>query len=378
MGNTAKQSFAWLGVFATLLALVAIAWLFVQDVLANRRGRTIEQVHDARWNHVILAFALLIIAALWVAWLGRKRGIRFVGTIATSGVLAVMLVLTPILAWRASTQTRDITITNMRCEAEALQTIGGDPLMDCEDAAVDSIVQIGEVTDDKWRVPDVMEGNQKSVFSNLPSGGWDARVMVDGPADVTAVHIVDMQTDRGQRIATLQPQFDEESGYMRWSGVVRVPGSTDTLRALFYVSPTPAAPSAKLRFSVMQCAGQVIRDFVASACEPAMLNLPLVMETPTDTARTWRYPHSVMNNGVQTVSNLEPRSYTFQPDYPSIQIQTRSTDVLVIPAPMEQVEANSISTPGEDTFVIDIATNTGPVDYIVYVFPTGPTYAFSD
>lgn len=75
------------------------------------------------------------------------------------------------------------------------------------------------------------------------------------------------------------------------------------------------------------------------------------------------------------VSNLEARTYTLQPDYIAIENATQSTDVLIIPAAMDQVAANSLTEPGENEFVIEIDPSTGELHYVVYVFPTGPTYA---
>lgn len=366
------------GGIVTLAAVIVVAALYIINRLAIVRGRTLDQVQDARWNVPILAAVLLAIALVWLVWMVRRFGLRHIATVVTAMVAVALLIVTPLLAWQAGTASRELTVTNMTCDPEALRTTGGDPLMDCQENAVDTIVHISALeSDDTW-TPDSMEANTRSRFGDLPAGGWDARLTVDGPAETTAVHVVDVSGDRPVRLATFTPRFDEETARMIWSGPMRFPGGADNIRVLFYLSEQPASPSASLRFNVRACTGQSIRTFNAAECESYASSVPVVMEAPDDTARTWRYPINRMEGGTQVVSNLEARSYTFTPDLTSVQMLSQSADVLIIPAPLEQVESNAVAAPGVGQFQVEIAENTGPQEYVVYIFPSGPTYAVAD
>lgn len=357
------------------IAILASLALLVLDYLATTQGRTIQQVIDARWNRTLLLGVLLIIGLGWSIWLVRHRSWRDLAVIGVSVLTAVALIGTSVAAWGAINSPRDVVLTSMQCDAEALRTSGGDPLATCEIAAVDTIVLLSDTPSGSQWIPGAMEGNTTSRFDDLPGGGWDATITVDGPRDTTAVHIVAMRGDRATRIGAFTPTLNQENVRSEWRGVVRVPGDTDDIRVLFFESPGDEVPSAGLRMNVRACHGQSIRTFDPVQCEPMEITEPLVSEPTTTGARTWRYPISEVRGSTQAMTNLEARTYTLTPDFATIQMLTQSADVLIIPAAMPQTEENSVIRPGQSTFDVTVEPNSGELEYTVYVFPSGPTFA---
>src|SRR5699024_1486915 len=113
-------------------------------------------------------------------------------------------------------------------------------------------------------------------------------------------------------------------------------------------------------------------------CEPLETGSPLVYEKAPEGTRTWRQLHVFREGPAFVVSNLEARTYTLEPDYVNIEKTSQSTSVVIIPAAMDQVPENSVTSPGESSFDVQIESNTGELTYNIYVFPTGPTYAQAD
>ena len=360
---------------ATVLVVIGAVALIALDILAEARGRYIEAVPQPPLTRVLVLAGLLVIAIAWATWLAKRYGIRNVLTLVATGVALVLLVATPLVGWQAFTFKRDLTVVSMTCDAEVLSNMGVAPLTDCTEEAVDTIVLLeGVESDDRW-VPDSSTANLTREFELLPGGKWKTKLTVDGPEDTVAVTVVAERGDTQERIGNLHPSMDAESGRLRWSATVPVDTDVATVRVLFYRSPNPAVGSASLRFDVRQCSGQTIRSFDAARCEPFEGSTSFVREKTPEGPRLWRQPLVTREGTTLVVSNLEARTYDLEPDYTSIQMYTQSTDVLIIPAAMEQVEENSITRPGESSFPITIEENTGEMIYTIYVFPAGPTYA---
>lgn len=373
--STSHATMPLIAAGATVLALIGAVALIALDILAEARGRHIENVSQPPLTRTLVAAGLLVIALAWAMWLAKRFGIRHGLTLVATGFTVVLLVATPVIAWRAFTSDRDLTVTSMTCNAEILKNIGVAPLTDCTEGAVETIVLLEGVKSDEIWVPDSSTGNLTREFTNLPGGNWDAKLTVDGPEDTVAVVAVADRDGTQEKLGSLRPHLDAESGRMRWSATVPIDGSVSNVRVLFYQSQNPEIGSASLRFDVKQCAGQNVRSFDAARCEPFEGQGSFVMEAPPEENRTWRQPLVTREGPSLVVSNLEARTYELIPDYSTIQMYTQSTDVLIIPSAMEQVEENSITAPGEAPFPVKIEENTGELIYTIYVFPTGPTYA---
>ncbi len=363
----------WVAIGTLVLVLLGVAVIALQT-LETARGQYIEDAARPSLIPTLVSAVGLLVAAGWAIWLARNRGRNAPLTLIASTIAVVLLVVTPITAWQAFTGGRELTVVTSTCNAESLRTTGGDPRASCAETAVETIVLLEAVQGNESWVPDTT-GNLTREFNDLPPESWDARLTVDGPDDTVAVAVIAERDGDPVRVGSLRPSMDTEPERLRWSGVVPVANDVSTLHVQFYLSPNPAVESARIRFEVHSCAGQNIRSFNADRCEPTGASSPFVYEQSPDGTRTWRQLHVVPDGDAFVVSNLEARIYTLEPDYLAIENATRSTDVLIIPAAMDQVERNSITSPGETDFDIEIDASTGELTYMVYVFPTGPTYA---
>lgn len=378
MSTQQQQSQSTLPLVAAVLTVIAVIAgiaLVALDSMAATGGRKIEDAPQPPLTLTLACIALLLVAIGWVIWLVRRQGLRHLATMIATGIAAALLVLTPIFAWQAFSSDRDLTVISMTCDAEALRHTGRAPLSDCTENAVETIVLLEAVSTERIWVPDAATGNLTREFDGLPGGNWKTRLTVDGPADTVAVAAVAEQGDKQVRLGTFRPYMDAESGRLRWSAVVPVDADVSTVRVLFYQSANPAVGSASIRFDVRECSGQNLRSFDASACQPFEGSASFVIEKSPEGPRTWRQPQVSRQGSTVVVTNLEARTWEFQPDYTSIEMYTQSTDVLIIPGAMPQLEENSITAPGESTFEITIEENTGELVYTIYVFPAGPTYA---
>lgn len=357
-----------------VLAMLGIA-LIALDLLEEAGGRHIEDAPQPPLTITLVCGLGLLVAAGWAVWLARERGVGNLITRIVASTAVILLIVTPIVGWQAFSSDRQLTIVTSTCDAESLRNRGGDLRNGCSDEAVDTIVLLEGVDGDTIWVPDATNGNLTREFSDLPAGNWEAKLTVDGPPETVTVGVVAERDGEPVRLATLRPYADPESDRLRWSGVIPVDGDVTDLQVQFFLSQNPAVESARIRFDVRECAGQNARAFDASLCEPMEANSPLVYEQTPEGARTWRQLYVTREGQSFFVSNLEARTYTLQPDYVNIEKATQSTDVLVIPAAMDQVAANSITAPGESSFEVQIDTNTGELTFNIYVFPAGPTFA---
>lgn len=370
-----KSSLELVAAIGTIVLLLLAIVLLALDILARANGRHIEDVPDPPMAPVLVCGMALLLAAAWAVWLARTRGLKNTTTRIVAGIAAVLLVVTPLVAWQELSSHRELTVVSATCEADASRNAG---FSDCSEEAVDTIVLLQAVDGSNTWVPDSITNNLSREFTDLPDGPWEARLTVDGPVDTVTVNVIAERDGDPVRLTSLRPSFDEESDRLRWSGVVPFGSDISNVQVQFVRSPNPAVESARLRFEVRSCEGQNIRTFDASQCQPMDTDSPFIREeTPKDT-RTWRQLWVTREGGSFVVANLEARTYTLQPDYVFIEQETQSTDVLIIPAPMEQTAANSIAEPGASSFTIDIDANTGELAYIIYVFPAGPTFAQGD
>lgn len=360
---------------ATVILVIGAVSVIVLDWLEHARGRNIEDAPQVPLTLPLVSGGLTLVAAAWLVWLIRQHGSRHILTMAVAGTLSLLLITTPLLAWQAFSSERALTVISLTCDAEALRTGGGAALANCQENAVDTIVLLGGVTNDDQWAPGETTGNLTREFHDLPSGGWETMLTVDGPPDTVAVSAVGSLDNEDVRLGTFRPYMDAESGQLRWTSLVRLDADISTVRMQFYLSANPAVESASIRFDVMECSGQSIRTFDASQCSPFASNTPFVMEQSPSGPRTWRHPHVTRDGSEMVITNLEERTYVLQPDYTSIEVHTQSTDVLIIPSAMPQIEENSVVVPGQSTFEVPIATNTAELTYTIYVFPSGPTFA---
>lgn len=361
-------------IFTVVLVIGAIA-LIVLDRLEIANGRNIEDAPQTPLTLPLICGGLLLIAIGWLYWLIKNHGPRHIVTMIVTGFAAILLIATPLFAWQSFNSERDLTVISMTCDAEALRNSGRPALADCEQNAVETIVLLeGVTTDDQW-VPDEATGNLTREFHSLPGGNWKTMLTVDGPPDTVAISAVGQRGDESVRMGTFRPYMDVDSERLRWSALLPIDDDIDTVQVLFYLSQNPAVESASIRLDVRECQGQTLRSFDASQCEPMEASAPFVTEKTPEGTRTWRHPQVTREGSEMVITNLEERTYELQPDYPSIEMYTQSTDVLIIPSAMPQTGENSITEPGASSFEVKIDDNTGELTYTVYVFPSGPTFA---
>lgn len=360
-----------------VLALAGIA-LISLDLLEQAGGRHIEDAPQPPLTITLVSLTALIVAAAWAIWLVRDRGFGSIISKIVIGLAAVLLMATPYLGWQALNSDRDLTVVTNICSAESLRNTSSNLRNGCEETAVDTIVLLeGVETDDTW-VPDETTGNLTRTFNDIPGGNVETRITVDGPAETVTVTVVAERDGKQVRLGTLRPHTDVESERLRWSGTIPVDEDMTDLQVLFFVSENEPVQSARVRFNVLSCAGQSESNFDASRCEPLDTGSPLVYEKAPEGTRTWRQLHVFREGTAFVVANLEARTYTIEPDYVNIEKTSQSTSVLIIPAAMDQVPENSVTSPGKSSFDIQIESNTGELTYNIYVFPTGPTYAQAD
>lgn len=373
--KTTRPVYVLVAIVATIVLALAGIGLITLDLLEQAGGRRIEEAPQPPLTITLVSLVALIVAAAWTIWLVRDRGIRNILSAIAAVVTVALLVATPVLGWQAMNSDRDLTVVTNICSAESLRNTSSNLRDGCEETAVDTIVLLeGVKSDDSW-APDETTGNLTRIFRDIPGGNVKTRITVDGPDDAVTVTVVAERDGKQVKLGTLRPYADAESERLRWSGTINIDGDMDNLQVLFFVSENEAVESASVRFNVLSCDGQNAQNFDASRCEPLDPGSPLVYEKEPEGARTWRQLHVFRQGESYVVSNLEARTYTLEPDYVSIENSTQSTSVVIIPAAMEQVPENSITSPGESSFEIQIDSNTGELTYNVYVFPTGPTYA---
>lgn len=379
MRNRPTPSSALPGVAAavTIILVIGAIALITTNQLANLRGRNIENAPQIPLLVPALCLMLLLISIGWVVWLAKRYDYRHALTKIAMVSTALLIVVTPLVTIRAFSSERDLTVISMTCKAEQLRYTGAAPLTGCTEEAVDTIVLLEGVESDEQWVPTAAVGNLTRDFTNLPGSKWKALLTVDGPPDTVAVAAVADDGDSQTRIGTFRPYMDVESGQLRWTSLIPVDTDVSQIRVLFYLSENPAAESASLRFDVRECPGQTVRRFDASRCESFNSAAGFVAEKQAAGPRTWRQPRISTEGSTLVVNNLEARTYELEPNYATIEAYTQSTDVLIIPSAMPQVEENSITVPGESTFEITINENSGEQLFTIYVFPTGPTYAQS-
>lgn len=351
-----------------LLSLGGII-LLIMDYLRSQKRLAIEDANRVDLTRPLVVGVLFLISLGWLLWFWKKQGMRSIGTVVVSICSVALLVLTPLLTMQAFGSGRDLTVTTMNCDAETLLSSANNALAGCEDAPIDTIMLLnGIASDDQW-LPETSSTNQVRTFADLPDGDWSATLTVDGPESTVTVYVLAERDGSWVRIGQLRPGMDSASGRLRWSGRISVNAADTNLKVQFAASANDAIPSAQLRFTVKSCNGQSTRTFDATACDATNPGASLVQEQTPQGTRTWRQPIVTLESGVVVVTNLEARTYTFQPDYLTIQTETQNTDVLVIPTAMEQVEANSITHPGDSSFDITVAPNTGVIEYTIYIFP---------
>lgn len=364
-------------VFFSIISALIGAVLIVLEQIRATRYQSIDSASSPKLMLPIVTGFLCLTAVGWAIWLVRTRGIRTVASIVMTVVAIALLIATPVFAMQVRDSSRELRVTSMLCDADSLTITGGNPDTGCEDASVETIVLLQGLESDRQWVPGTSTDNLVRTFANLPSGSWNAMLTVDGPESTVAASVLAERDGELIRIGQLRPSPDQESGKMRWTGQVSVHDGDGDLKVLFYESANPAVASARIRFDVRTCTGQSVRTFDASMCESQGTGAALVREQSPDGTRTWRQPWVEAEGTSLVVSNLEERTYIMQPDYPSIQTETQSTDVLIIPAAMEQVESNSLTAPGAKEFEIEITASTGTIEYLIYIFPTGSNFAFA-
>ncbi|MCA9835206.1 MAG: hypothetical protein KC435_14725 [Thermomicrobiales bacterium] len=367
----ARSSLSVAAIVATVLLALGGFTLLILDYLHSTRRLAIEDAARIDLTRPLVGGVFLLLALGWLLWLWKTRGLRSTGTIVAAIVATMLLIATPLVTLQAFRSDRDLTITTMNCAADTLLSSANNALAGCEDAAIDTIMLLGGITsNDQW-IPEDSSTNQVRTFADLPTGDWSATLTVDGPESTVTVYVLAERDGSWIRIGQLRPGMDSESGRLRWSGQISVNASDTNLKVQFVASANEVVPSAQLRFTVKSCVGQNTRTFDASTCETTNPGASLIQEETPDGTRTWRQPIVTLEGGVLVVANLEARTYSFRPDYATIQIQTENTDIFIIPTAMEQVEGNSITHPGDSTFDITIAPSTGVIEYTIYIFPTG-------
>lgn len=361
-------------IFSVVLVIGAIA-LVALDRIEIAQGRNIEDAAQTPLTLPLVCGGLFLLSIGWLYWLIKHHGRRHIVTLVVTGLAVLLLIATPLFAWQSFHSQRDLTVISMTCDAESLRNTGGAALANCEEDAVETIVLLeGVKTDDTW-VPDEATGNLTREFHDLPGGNWSTMLTVDGPPDTVAISAVGQRGDESVRMGSFRPYMDVESERLRWSALIPINDDISTVQILFYLSANPVVESASIRFDIRECQGQTLRSFDASQCEPLETSTPLVIEKSPDVTRTWRHPLVTRKGSEMVIKNLEARTYKLQPDYSSIEMYTQSTDVLIIPSAMQQVEENSLTEPGASSFEVVVDDNSGELAYTMYVFPTGPTFA---
>lgn len=362
---------------ATVILIIGAIAIVALDRIEMSQGRKIEEASQTPLTLPLVCAVLLLVAIGWLVWLTKHHGIRHLLTRVAAITATLLLITSPVLAWQSASADRELTVVSMTCDADTLRSTGDMAQASCEENAVDTIVLLGGVkSDDTW-APSHTEGNQTREFEALPAGDWESTLTVDGPADTVAVVATGDKNGESVRLGTFRPFMDAESGRLRWTSLVRLDTDISSVHVQFYLSANPAVESASIRFNVMECRGQIVRDFDAEQCTPADLNTPLVMEKTPSNARTWRHPLVGRDGSAFVITNLEARDYELQPDFANIEIYAENTDVFIIPSAMPQVVENSIAVPGESSFIVPIESNSGEMVYTIYIFPRGEVVANS-
>lgn len=362
-------------IILTIIGVVAIIGVFTRDRLEAMQGISLAEAQSARWTLPIIFVIALVLLAVWTWTLYRRRTL-------TSWLVRSLLVLSVIallaagsLSWWAATVRRDITIVTYRCDATVLMTTGRDPMDGCTPEGTATNVRLGTSDEPDTFTSTPTDDGQRAAFRDLPQGSWKATLTVDGTRDTVAVGVVADGPNGLKRVAGMDPYSGQQADQTRWATSLTFPHDVETFNVLFYESAEPVVPSASLRFNVFDCRDQNLESFDASNCTPATYSMPLVIEKIPEGAHTWRHPVTTMEGPVQVVSNLEAREYTFQPDLAGLNMQTQSTDILIIPTSSEQTINNTLTQPGAQDMTVTIASNTGPLQFNVYVFPRGSIYA---
>lgn len=350
----------------TGLGLAALIAIILLQQIAKRGGWTIAQAEDWKLILPAIALAITLMATTWAFMFHRQRHGNPRISRVLIGIAIFAAVATVFLGFRAIAGDREIAMSTYTCPSEMLRTRNATPNPDddCTAETRDVTLSIGSPDNPTYRTP--TGSGEAYLFENLPSDTWKARLHATADPDVVGISIVDTSTDSSRTLAAMSRTTSGE-----WTATFDFPADADRFALLYHTADAPAVPSASVRFAVMACEGQSIRSFDAAGCTPTTVNLPLIGEANADGAHIWRYPVVEVGEAGQRVVNLEARTYTLTALPANVQSQTGSADMLVLPAAGNQTTDRAVAAPGQLTFEVNVTASSGPLEYVIYVFPSG-------
>ena len=372
-----KLSIALL-VMTTLAAFVALALLWAVVGVTSSNTSTISNAERAAFATPLLWFGVAIIAIVWIAlwrWLRwRYIAIPIVITIVAASLAGVFF-------WRSQTIDQPVSIIAYQCAT------GENPFSN-EDSIRSSCVPspdapqltIGAANDRNAYTSESTTTDTQARVEGLPVGSYYASMSTTGPLE-TAFIVLATKTEGGIKPLGMLTQDDPFSGGSgSWSTSVRISPDTDTYVLLYYMSPEPVIPDARISFSIQQCTNTSPTAFDASGCTPMTGGDWLLQDVTSETGPpTFRQPVRTRDGASVTYSNLESRTYRFTPLIENQAVTSSSYGFMVMPTDGPQTADANILAISPDTrqeeFSVDINPDTLEHAFTIYVFPTQNTYA---
>jgi hypothetical protein len=377
--HVSKLSVALL-VMTTLAALVALALLWATRwAVVHIASDSTSSIQDADRAALATSFFWVGVTVLGTLWILLWRWLRW----RHIGVPVVMVVVAASLAglffWRSQTVDQPVSVSSYLCapvedpfgnEASILET--------CVPDAEGSRLTFGSFEDRAAFAPQTT--GSVASFTGLPVGSYEGHITTTAPIETASI-LLAAGTEDGIRPLRLFGLDDPFGGEARtWSTPVRLNPGTDSYLLLYYVSPEPALPDARIVFTLQQCADMSPTSFDPTGCRPMTVDDRILRHVTPDTGpASFREPIRTRDGATITYSNLEARTWRFTPDVGSQATTTSEYGVMVIPADGPQTaDANILAlspVSRQEEFSVEITPDSGTIAFTIYVFPVPNIYA---
>jgi hypothetical protein len=378
--HVSKLSVALL-VMTTLAALMALALLWAtQWVVVNIAADSNSTIDNARraalatplfWAGVTMFAALWILLWRWLRW-------RHIAILIAVTLIAATF--TGLFGWRSQIVDQPVSVTTYHCAP------GGNPFEDdhnilenCVTGSAGSQLTLGSFDDRDAYAPETTSG-AAARFTGLPVGTYDGYMTSTAPIETASI-LLATETDDGirpLRLFGLDDPFGDEA--RTWSAPVRLNPGTSSYLLLYYISPEPAVPEARIIFNLRQCASTSPTAFDPAGCKPMAADDWILRDVTSGTdPATSREPIRTRDEDTVTYTNLEARTWRFTPNPGNQAITASGYGFLVIPTDGPQTaDANILALSPEsrqEEFSVEITPDSGTIAFTIYIFPSQNIYA---
>jgi hypothetical protein len=365
----------------TLAALVALALLWAtQWVVVNNPSDSSSTIDNAERAALATPLFWLGVTVLGTLWILLWRWLRWRHIAIPIAVTLLAAALSGLLLWRSQTVDQPVSVTTYHCAPGENPFENGESILEnCVPGAAGSQLTLGSFDDRDAFAPETTAGAVAS-FTGLPVGTYDGYMTSTAPIETASI-LLAAETDDGVRPLRLFGLDDPFGGEARtWSAPVRLNPGTSSYLLLYYLSPEPTVPDARITFDLRQCTGTSPTSFDPAGCEPMTVDRWILRQVTSEPGpASFREPIRTRDGDTVTYSNLEARTWRFTPIVGNQAITTSDYGFLVIPSDGPQTaDANVLAISPEsrqEEFSVEVTPDSGTIAFTIYVFPSQNIYA---